>query len=1035
MNLKKVLIVCFLCYGAGALALPPAYAEAPATVNVPDQARGSIQISGTVMDKEKFPLPGVNIVVEGQNAATGVVTDIDGHFYMKVPSEESAIIISYVGFKSQRIVVGNNINFNVVLEEDVETLDEVVVTGYGSQKRMSVIGSVETLEPARLQTGSTRSLSNNLAGQLAGVIAVQRSGEPGYDSSNFWIRGIASFSGNQNPLVLVDGIERDLNNIDPAEIESFSVLKDASASAMYGVRGANGVIVINTKRGKIGAPQVNFRVEHSITEPTKLPEFIGAADYMQLLNDLADPSRRPFTDEQIYRTRIGYDRDLYPDVDWMDAITKDYAYSTRANIDVSGGSDFLRYSLVGSYFGEKGIMETDQDLPYDTGTKLTRYNLRANVDLDVTKTTTLRVNVGGYLQTLRKQNYSTEQAFEQAFMTPPHVHPIRYSDGAIPVVTNRENPWANVTQRGYETETQSQIQSLFAVEQNLKMLTPGLKAKITFSFDRWNKSTMERGMQPTFYNVATGRDVEGNLLHTILSYGDEALGHSSGGEYGNTRVYFEGTLTYNRTFGGKHDVDALFLYNQQSYDDGGIQPYRKQGIAGRLSYTFDRRYIGEFNFGYNGSENFAKGQRFGFFPSIALGWLISEEPFMERFRGTLSKLKIRGSIGKVGNDNIGGNRRFAYITTLNTNADSYNWGETGQIGRTGIAEGEVGVENLTWETALKMNLGFEVGLWDALNLQVDIFKERRTDIFMQRATIPTQTGFLTNPWANYGEVTNRGTEFSLNFNKQLNKDWYVGFYANFTYAINRVEERDEPASVKGTYRAMTGRSLNTLWGLQAERLFTEDDFDANGNLKFGIPTQDVGSATVRPGDIKYKDMNGDGVITDADEGYIGGTVDPRIVYGFGGNVSYKNWDLNFFFQGVGDTWRVIGNTQYFIPGSGQGVQGNVYSNYLDRWTEDNPSQDVFWPRLSETSNQNNYRASTWWKKNMSFLRLKTLEIGYTLPKEITDKICSKGIRIYLSGNNLFCFSPFDMWDPELDSNTGLKYPTMRSFMVGVNLNF
>ena len=1035
MNLKKVLIVCFLCYGAGALALPPAYAEAPATVNVPDQARGSIQISGTVMDKEKYPLPGVNIVVEGQNAATGVVTDIDGHFYMKVPSEESAIIISYVGFKSQRIVVGNNINFNVVLEEDVETLDEVVVTGYGSQKRMSVIGSVETLEPARLQTGSTRSLSNNLAGQLAGVIAVQRSGEPGYDSSNFWIRGIASFSGNQNPLVLVDGIERDLNNIDPAEIESFSVLKDASASAMYGVRGANGVIVINTKRGKIGAPQVNFRVEHSITEPTKLPEFIGAADYMQLLNDLADPSRRPFTDEQIYRTRIGYDRDLYPDVNWMDAITKDYAYSTRANIDVSGGSDFLRYSLVGSYFGEKGIMETDQTLPYDTGTRLTRYNLRANVDLDVTKTTTLRVNVGGYLQTLRKQNYSTETAFSEAFMTPPNIHPMRYSDGTIPCVANRVNPWANVTQRGYETETQSQIQSLFAVEQNLKMLTPGLKAKITFSFDRWNKSTMERGMNPTLYNTATGRDVEGNLLHTILSYGDEALGHSNGGEYGNTRVYFEGTLTYNRTFGGKHDVDALFLYNQQSYDDGGIQPYRKQGIAGRLSYTFDRRYIGEFNFGYNGSENFDKGKRFGFFPSFALGWLVSEEPFMERFRSTLTKLKIRGSIGKVGNDNIGGNRRFAYITTLNTNADGYNWGETGQIGRTGISEGEVGVSDLTWETALKMNLGFELGLWNELDFQVDLFKERRTDIFMQRKTIPTQAGFLTNPWANYGEVTNRGAEFSVNYNKQINKDWFVGFRANFTYAINRVEEYDEAASVLGTHRALTGRSLNTLWGLQAERLFTEDDFDANGNLKFGIPTQEVGAATVRPGDIKYKDMDGDGVITDADEGYIGGTVDPRIVYGFGGNVNYKNWDLNFFFQGVGDTYRIIGGTQYFIPGSGQGVQGNVYSNYLDRWTEENPSQDVFWPRLSESANRQNYRASTWWKKNMRFLRLKTLEIGYTLPKHITDKICSKGIRIYLSGNNLFCFSPFDLWDPELDSADGLKYPTMRSFMVGVNLNF
>ena len=408
---------------------------------------------------------------------------------------------------------------------------------------------------------------------------------------------------------------------------------------------------------------------------------------------------------------------------------------------------------------------------------------------------------------------------------------------------------------------------------------------------------------------------------------------------------------------------------------------------------------------------------------------------MERFRSTLTKLKIRGSIGKVGNDNIGGNRRFAYITTLNTNADGYNWGETGQIGRTGISEGEVGVSDLTWETALKMNLGFELGLWNELDFQVDLFKERRTDIFMQRKTIPTQAGFLTNPWANYGEVTNRGAEFSVNYNKQINKDWFVGFRANFTYAINRVEEYDEAASVLGTHRALTGRSLNTLWGLQAERLFTEDDFDANGNLKFGIPTQEVGAATVRPGDIKYKDMDGDGVITDADEGYIGGTVDPRIVYGFGGNVNYKNWDLNFFFQGVGDTYRIIGGTQYFIPGSGQGVQGNVYSNYLDRWTEENPSQDVFWPRLSESANRQNYRASTWWKKNMRFLRLKTLEIGYTLPKHITDKICSKGIRIYLSGNNLFCFSPFDLWDPELDSADGLKYPTMRSFMVGVNLNF
>jgi TonB-linked SusC/RagA family outer membrane protein len=803
---------------------------------------------------------------------------------------------------------------------------------------------------------------------------------------------------------------------------------------MYGVRGANGVIVINTKRGKIGAPSVDIRVEHSISHPTQLPSFIGAADYMSLLNELKeDKNHLPYTQEQIDRTRNGYDKDLYPDVNWLDAITRDYAYSTRANLTVSGGSDFLRYSLVGSYFGEKGIMETDKTLPYDTGTKLTRYNLRANVDLDVTKTTTLRVNVGGFLQTLRKQKASTEEVFNDAFTTAPFVHPARYSDGTIPVVTSRVNPWAKLTQQGYNVTTASQIQSLFAVEQNLKMLTNGLKAKLTFSFDRWNSSMNERSKSVTYYNVATGRDIEGNLLHSILSYGEDALGHSNSGQYGNSRVYFEGTLTYNRTF-GKHDVDALFLYNQSSYDDGGIQPYRKQGIAGRLSYTYDARYVAEFNFGYNGSENFDKGKRFGFFPSIAIGWLISEEPFMAQAKKTIDKLKIRGSLGKVGNDNIGG-RRFAYITTLNTDADGWNWGDTGQIGRTGISEGDVGVTNLTWETALKANIGFELGLWNALELQVDFFREKRTNIFMQRKVIPSQTGFLTNPWANFGEVTNRGAEVSLTLNKQINKDWFVGLRSNFTYAINRVDEYDEPESVKGTYRVLTGRSLNTLWGLEAERLFTADDFDAEGKLKPGIPTQDVGAATVRPGDIKYKDMDGDGVVTDADEGYIGGTVDPRIVYGFGGNVNFKNWDLNFFFSGTGDTYRVIGGSSDFIPGSGQGLLGNIYDNYNDRWTEENPSQEVFWPRLSENPNKQNYRNSTWWKKNMRFMRLKTLELGYSLPKSVVGKIRAKNIRFYVSGNNLLCFSPFKLWDPELDTGTGLKYPAMRSVLLGVNLNF
>ena len=1013
MNLKKTLLVGSLFCGVYVF---PLYAETPYSESETIEQQKGIRVSGTVIDKEKNTLPGVNIMVKGSSG--GTITDIDGHFYIEVPDKSSILVITYVGFKTQEIPVGNNINFNITLLEDVEALDEVVVVGYGNQKKLSVIGSVQTLEPAKLQVGSSRSMSNNLAGQLAGVIAVQPSGEPGYDNSNFWIRGISSFSGNTSPLVLVDGVERSLNDIDPAEIESFSVLKDASASAMYGVRGANGVILINTKRGSVSAPSVNLRVEQSIQAPTKLPQFIGAAEYMSLLNTLqSDPNKRLFTKDQILKTYYGYDKDLYPDVDWIDAITKDYANSTRANLTVSGGTEILRYSLTASLYHENGIMGSDKTLPYDTQSKLNRYNIRANVDLDLTKTTLLRFNVGGYLQNLRKSRSSTDELFQAAFETPPFVHPAVYSDGTIPRVSNtRKNPWAMNTQNGYYRGGKSKLESLFSLEQNLKMITPGLKMKVTFAFDTYNENFVTRGKEPDYYSVAKSRNDEGELVHSILSYGSEFLDHSSNANYGNQSTYLEAAVTYNRTF-DKHALDALFLYNQRSYDWGDVQPNRTQGIAGRLSYTFDRRYISEFNFGYNGSENFAKGKRFGFFPSVAIGWLISEESFMRNLQEDITKLKLRASVGSVGNDNIGG----------------YHFGYTDSNYYTGIQEGEVGVSDLTWEKALKMNIGLELGLWNELDVQLDFFKEKRTSIFMQRSTIPTQAGFVSNPYANYGKVNNQGYDLSVTYNKRFNDDWAMSLRGTVTYAKNEILEKDEPESVKGTYRSITGRSINTLWGLQAERLFTEDDF-INGELKPGIPKPELGTE-VRPGDIKYVDMNDDGVITEADEGYIGGTKDPRMVYGFGGNLNYKQWDFSFFFQGSADAYRVIGGSDYFIPGSGQGVLGNVYDNYTDCWTEKNPSQDVFWPRLSESTNTNNNRASTWWKKDMSFLRLKSIELGYSIPQSVTRKIHAKSIRFFVSGNNLFYLSKFKLWDPELDTVDGLKYPSMRSLMVGFDLNF
>lgn len=1000
-----------------------------------------IQVSGTVTDSEKVPLIGVGIMVKG--TTIGASTDLDGHFYIDVPSKESVLEFSYLGFKSQELTVGSKISFNVVLYEDSSELDGVVVTGYGHQKRLSVIGSVETIDPGELQTGSTRSLSNNLAGQLAGVIAFRPSGEPGYDDSNFWIRGIASFSGNTSPLVLVDGVERNLNDIDPAEIESFSVLKDASASAMYGVRGANGVILINTKRGTVAPPSVDFRIEQSVQTPTKLPEFIGAAEYMTLLNSLqTDPYKRPFTKDQILKTYYGYDPDLYPDTDWLDAITKDCALSTRANLTVSGGSEILRYSLTASYYHENGIMARDNTLEYDTSTKLNRYNIRANVDLDITKTTTLRVSIGGYMQQLRKSCSSTDEIFSLAFETPPFVHPAVYSDGTIPRASAfRANPWAVSTQNGYYRSTKSKLESLFSLEQNLKMLTPGLKMKLTFAFDTYNENSLTRSKTPDYYSVAKTRDDEGNLEHSIITYGQEFLGHSSGGNYGNNSTYFEGTVTYANSF-GKHDVDALLLYNQRSYDWGDIQPKRTQGIAGRLSYTYDRRYVAEVNFGFNGSENFAKGHRFGFFPSLAVGWLLSEEHFMERYKQVLSKFKIRASIGSVGNDDIGGSRRFAYLTTINSNAPGYNFGYDGSQYFSGVQEGEVGVTDLTWERSLKANVGLEISIWNALNLQVDVFKERRTNIFMQRSTIPTQTGFLSNPYANYGKVDNQGFEAQLGYSKRFNDDWSLSLRGTFTFARNKIVEIDEPQTIKGTYRSITGKSIGTLWGLTADGLYTADDFnsvtDAEGNtelvLKEGLPVPALG-AYPRPGDIKYVDKNGDGKINDVDEGYIGGTSMPECVYGFGGTLAWKGLDFNFFFQGQAGIYRIIGGNDYFIPGSGQGVLGNVYSNYTDCWTEANPSQNVFWPRFSAATNTHNNRASTWWKKDMSLLRCKTLELGYTISPTLTKKAHIQNVRIYVSGNNLFYFSKFKLWDPELDTTDGLKYPSMRSVMLGVNIRF
>ena len=1057
----SVLLVCLLGSTNAGYASDPEHAMTSGGttgtlgVNLQQQQQ-RITIRGNIMDTKSEPLAGVHVILKGDNSVA-TVSDLNGDYTIQVPSKNVSLEFIYMGMATQEQRVGSRQIINVIMQEDENLLEEVVVVGFGTQKKESVVGSISTIRPASLQKGTSRSLSNNLIGQLSGVIGSQRSGEPGYDGASFFIRGISTFNGNNNPLILVDGVERSLDNIDPAEIESFSILKDATATAMYGtrgavygVRGANGVILINTKRGKIGKPSVDIRFEQGITFLGKTPDYIGAYDYASLVNAIAkeEGNQIPYSQEDLEKYRTGSDPDLYPDVNWIDAITKKFGTNSRVNLDVTGGSDILRYSLVGSYYNTRGIMDRDKSYEWDNSDRLNRFSLRSNVDVNITPTTLLRVNIGGFLQdhTLSAGKKSTDgnyasldEIFQTAFTTSPIAHPTRYSTGEIPVVANRANPWAWLTQTGYQTRKESSLETLFSIEQDLSMLVKGLKIKGLFSFDRYSASGVRRSKNPTYYQPANGRNPDGTLNLHMLGNGDEYLDYSSYGEYGTNSTYTEFSANYANTF-GKHGVQGMFMYDMRNLDTGDKQPFRFMGIAGRFSYTFDNRYVTEFNFGYNGSENFAKGKRYGFFPSVALGWIVSEEKFMEPVRNVLSKLKLRGSYGLVGNDCIGATRgavRFPYITTIDE-VSGYTFGMDGNVYISGMQEGLAGSPDLTWEKVKKLNIGVEVGILNTINLTVDFFQDKRYDIFMQRVNVPSSTGFTNNPYANYGKTTNKGVELSLEMNKRFSKDFEVMAQATMTYAKSRIDEIDEPVTVIGTNRARTGRPIGQIYGYIDEGLFTEDDFAdvANGILKEGIPVPQF-SNNIRPGDIKYKDVNNDGIINALDQSPIGGTWDPMLVYGFGLNMRYKNIDFGFFLQGNGKTYRIIGSgVKTFIPGTGANTkEGNIYSNYQDRWTPENPSQNVFWPRLSSTINENNTQPSTWWVRNMSMLRVKSIELGYSFSKKSLLPHFISNARLFVACSNPFEFSKFKMWDPELDTSTGAKYPIPRVVSFGFNLSF
>lgn len=1007
------------------------------TVKVSNSSE-KIMVRGKVIDENGVPLIGATII---GTDVEGTITDVDGFFSIKI-SLKGSLTISYIGYESQKVPVDGKSELLIHLKANT-TLEDVVVVGYGSQKKESVIGAISTIEPRKLTENQTANLSNALVGSLSGIIGVQRSGEPGYDSSDFWIRGINTFGSNSSPLIIVDGIERSLDQLSAEEIESFSVLKDASATAVYGVRGANGAIVIKTKRGEIGKVKVNVKADYGITSPLKIAQFVDGAKHMEVINaaaGLSGMTNMPYTQLQIDNTRNQVDPDLYPSVNWLDMITNDYAANSRITADISGGTNLLRYRFILGVYHEGGIIATDDNAAFDSKLRLTKYNVRSNVDINITKSTLFSVSIGGILQDRHAPGTDISTLLSSAMETPPIVHPAVYSNGQFPKLANRYNPWVAATQTGYKNDYMTQIQSVATLDQNLGLLwapLEGLHAKVTFSFDAYHNYTSNRTRNPAYY-IASGRDENGELITTLVSSGDEFLGFSKSFS-GNRSTYFEVPLSYSRRF-GRHNIEGLLLWNMRSYVDEDASsaiysfPYRHAGLAGRVAYDYDGRYFAEFNFGYNGSENFAKEYRYGFFPSFAVGWMLSNEKFMEGVRDQLSLLRLRASIGQAGNDQISSSRRFGYLTTINGNATGHNFGYTNSSSYTGVSENQFGVPTLTWETATKTNVGVDLGLFNTFQLTIDWFTESRKDIFMQRKTIPETAGYINAPYANYGRVFNSGIDANLTYNVDFNKDIHLSLMGNFTYAHNSIREYDESAGVVGTTRAHTGHSINQNYGLITDGLYKEDDFvnAGDGLLKAGLPTSSWG--TVRPGDIKYRDLNNDGVLNDEDITAIGNPSVPEIVYGFGFSFRYKRFDISAMFQGIAKSDFIISGNN-FMPGSGQGSLGNILSNVDDRWTPENPSQNVFYPRLSYGKNENNTQASTWWLKSGSYVRLKNFEMGYSLKLNSSLRSVLSNVRLFTRGTNLFTLSSFKLWDPELVGTGYMTYPLSRILSVGIDFTF
>lgn len=1062
VRMKNATVSDILRHAASAMKLT--WKEEPGDVIILTRQPGSnvasinITVTGTVRDSAGEFVPGVTVMLESNNK-TGTVTDVNGRFVLDVP-EDGILIFSMTGFAPQKVAVGGRKIVDVVLTAVSTDLDQVVITAFGrKQRKEAVVGSVTSISPKDLKVPASN-LTAALAGRLAGIISYQRSGEPGQDNAQFFIRGITTFGVNNSPLILIDNIEltaTDLARLQPDDIASFSILKDASASALYGARGANGVILVTTKEGKDGNVKVNVRMENSISAPTQTVKLADPITYMKLHTEAMLTRGNlgvKYGPQQIDQTIAGSNPYIYPKVDWQDMLFKDNTNNQRANFSITGGGKKAQYYVSGSYNRDNGILEVPKISNFNNNIRLNTYLLRSNVNINVTKTTQLVVRLYGTFDDYNGPLEGGGELYKKSMQASPVAYPAFYAPDSANQITRHLlfgnydrgqyiNPYADMV-RGYKEYSQSRMLAQFELNQQLDFVTEGLSFRGIGSTNRYSFFDVSRSYNPYYYNV--GVYDKRSDIYTLQWLNEaqsptEYLNYSPGAKTLTSQVYLLGALDYNRTFKVHHNLSGSLITTMEQHQNPNAAyleqslPRRNAGVSGRVSYAYDNRYFLEFNFGYNGSEKFYKDKQFGFFPVIGASWLVSNESFWEPYAGTINKLKFRGSYGMVGNDAIGTlEQRFFYLSNvnLNNNGRGASFGFNNRFSRPGVSINAFGNNDITWETSYDGNIAMEVGFFGKANLVAEVYDRRRTNILMQRASIPASMGLSYGTFANVGAARSRGLDLSLDYTGNIRKGW-ITVRGNLTWSASEFLQYEEP-TYKETYLQHKGQSLAQSWGYIAERLFIDEKDVQNS------PKQNFGPYGA--GDIKYADVNKDGQITNLDRVPIGHPVTPEIVYGFGVSAGWRNFDLSAFFQGSARSsfWIDPYRTAPFIDLPNLYNDGRIRENAMldiyakDHWSEENQNIYALWPRLSTIPVANNMQQSTWFMHNGSFLRLKSLEAGYTLPKSILRRWSMDNVRIYFSGLNLLTFSKFKYWDPEMGGD-GLGYPVQRVFNLGLNLNF